>query len=100
MGSAHKKTATGEAARPLKRADSPVAVHSVYHQPTRLLGLDRRRIRLGSLIALKRQQFLTEDRHITRGLNAQPNFTAVDIHHRDADVFADVDFLTQFPTQD
>src|SRR5262245_29870193 len=65
-----------------------------------LLGRDRRRVRLGRLVALKRQQLLAENRNIPRGLNPQADFAAVNVHHRDADVFADVDLFTQFATQD
>jgi hypothetical protein len=43
---------------------------------------------------------LTEDRHIARSFDPQPNLAAVNIDNRDADIVADVDLLTQFPTQD
>src|SRR5206468_16566 len=56
-----------------------------------------RRRRSGSLFL---QELLPENRHLAWGLDAQTDLAPVDIDHRDADVFADVDFLTQLAAQD
>src|SRR4051794_40724552 len=45
------------------------------------------------------QEFLTEDRHITRGFDSQTNLAAINVNHGDADVVADVDLFTQFSAQ-
>ena len=54
----------------------------------------------GGFRVLQRQQLLTVDRHVSRRLDAQPDLAPVDVHHGDADIFADVNLLTQFAAQD
>src|SRR5262249_49366471 len=51
-------------------------------------------------VPLQRQQLLPVDRNVARGFDAQTNLASVDVHDRDADIIADVDLLTEFPTED
>jgi hypothetical protein len=54
---------------------------------------------LGMVLVMEREQFLTVDRHFAGRFDTQADFTAVDVHNRDTDVVADVDFLAQFTTE-
>jgi hypothetical protein len=43
------------------------------------------------------EQFLPKNGHVARRLDSQTNLASVNIHDRDADVIADVNFLPQLP---
>src|SRR5579872_1190618 len=53
-----------------------------------------------ALVALQRQQFLPVDGNVTRCFDAQTNLASVDIDDRNADVLANIDFLTKFAAED
>jgi hypothetical protein len=44
-------------------------------------------------------EFVPKDNDIIWRVNSQPNLAALNVHHRDRDVVADVDFLAQFSGQ-
>jgi hypothetical protein len=45
------------------------------------------------------QKFLPEDRHVAGGLDAQADFTPINVNDRDGDVFADLNLFSKFPTE-
>src|SRR5689334_13803908 len=48
---------------------------------------------------VQREQLLPVDGHVPGGLDPQPDLAAVDVHHGDADVFADVNLFAQFAAE-
>jgi hypothetical protein len=48
---------------------------------------------------VKRQELLAVDGDIARGLDAETNLSAIDVHYRDADIVSDVDLFPELTTE-
>src|SRR5262245_33523208 len=48
---------------------------------------------------VERQLLLPVDRHVARGFDPEADLAAIDVHHRDADIVADVDLFPELAAE-